>query len=397
MTEFPNQTSVAMWRVAVAMRELGETVQLLSTRRSGEGDRFRQTFGDELASVHHAWPPRLLCTFREFTRRPKALFRSLVYIGKLQHESKLGRWKLLALVASGASLASYCRRKRLDHVLVHSMANAAHLISFARLFHGSPFSLRLGGDLEVYGGDHRVKVEAASLVIAAADNNRKQVIEELGISPNRVIQSSLGVDCERFHPALPIRSIVNSKRAIRLITVARLNRNKGHLDAITAVDRLIRNGVAVTYRIVGDGPFRAELEERVSKLGLKASVFFAGPANEASVIRDLRSSDVFVLPSIGKGEATPVALLEAMACGLPAIATRIGGIPRMLDHGINGFLIDQRSPDSIVDCVQALLDEGNMYRSLSEAARRTAEKHDCRLVARNLLDAIQSTISEPQS
>ncbi|MEO1614806.1 MAG: glycosyltransferase [Planctomycetota bacterium] len=389
LTEFPNQTSVAMWRVGVAMRDLGESVQLLSTRCSGQAKDYAKTFGDDLSSVFHAWPPSSLSACLQFLRHPTGLLQSLRYLCSLSDQPLRGKVKLLGLLVSGASLARYCRREGIDHVVVHSMANAAHLIAFAKYFAGSSFSLRLGGDLEVYGGDHDRKTEQASLIIAAAENNRKQVIRELGLSPDRVIQSSLGVDCSQFRPPSLPRVAPSLSDPVRLVTVARLNRCKGHTDVFAAMERLQDSGIAISYRVVGEGPQRQELEAEVARRRLTGHVKFVGAANQEVVISELQRAQVFVLPSVGKGEASPVALLEAMACGLVSIATRIGGTPQMIDDGTDGYLVDQHSPEQIAERIEGIANHAMNFESVSRQARERALESDCHQVARKILSAIR--------
>ncbi|MCO8120673.1 glycosyltransferase [Stieleria sp. TO1_6] len=388
LTEFPNQTSVAMWRVAVAMRQLGNKVFLVSTRANSNPETFRDTFGADIDNVFNAWPPNVAASLIWMLARPIKSLRCWGYILSLHSETISGKLKLLAVMLGSASLARYCQRNRIQHLLVHSMANAAHLVSMAKLLGGCPFSLRLGGDLEVYGGDHKQKVRQASLIVAAAENNRQQVIAELGVDPARVIQSSLGVDTETF---IPIVSDRDPQQPIRLVTVARLNKNKGHQYAIQAVRELTDRGVACHYTIVGQGPYRESIQTQIAELGLQDSITLAGVADQAAVIGQLQSADIFLLPSVGLGEATPVSVLEAMACGLPAIVSRIGGTPQMINDWVDGVLVDQADASQIADAVQRLEMDSPLYSSVAMAARQKAvDTYDCKQVAATLLASIKS-------
>ena len=122
--------------------------------------------------------------------------------------------------------------------------------------------------------------------------------------------------------------------------------------------------------MIGDGPERQSLEFRVSELGLEDRVSFAGARGQEETLALMAACDVFVLNSTYEG--LPHVVLEAMAVGLPVVATDAGGIPELVQHGSNGLLIPA-SGRGLTDSLAALLADKAMRESLSEGARRTAE------------------------
>ncbi|KAA5546136.1 glycosyltransferase family 4 protein [Roseiconus nitratireducens] len=388
LTEFPNQTSVAMWRVAVAMRQLGRTVSVVSTRRNDQPGKFDRTFGQDISDAFYAWPPQIGSALSCCLSQPGKVVQCLRYIASLRDEPIRGRLKLVLMILGSASLSRFCRQRDIQHLVVHSMANAAHLVTMAKLLGGPRFSLRLGGDLEVYGGDHPQKTQHADLIIAAAENNRQQVIQELKISPDRVMQSSLGVDTQRFTPPADRAAL---QTPVRLLTVARLNKTKGHAFAIEAIALLRDRGIECSYTLYGEGPYRSAIEDQIRSLDLQQQVKLAGVADEATVIESLRQADLFLLPSVGLGEATPVSVLEAMSCGLPAIVSRIGGTPDIIDSWHDGVIVPQADSTAIAESIERLVSDPALHTQMADAARqRAVNSFDSRQVAAKLLHRIAS-------
>ncbi|MFP4009236.1 MAG: glycosyltransferase [Spirulinaceae cyanobacterium] len=98
-----------------------------------------------------------------------------------------------------------------------------------------------------------------------------------------------------------------------------------------------------------------------------------------------------MLPSINKGEASPVAALEAMSCGLPAVCTIIGGTPNIVSDGVNGYLVPQKDAKSLAEGLYNLAQDVELRQKMSQAARdRAIESFDCRLSAQRVLEAIKT-------
>jgi colanic acid/amylovoran biosynthesis glycosyltransferase len=136
--------------------------------------------------------------------------------------------------------------------------------------------------------------------------------------------------------------------------------------------------VALEYRIAGDGPRRQELEDRAAQLGLGPVVEFEGAVDRDRVVQILRDSDILIAPSVvadsGQTEGVPNVLKEAMACGVPAIGTRVGGVAELIEHGTNGFLVPQKDAAAIADCIRAILDQQDSLPGVLGRARAAIEK-----------------------
>ena len=148
-----------------------------------------------------------------------------------------------------------------------------------------------------------------------------------------------------------------------IVTVGRLSHEKGQSDLIRAFSSVRERARLV---IVGDGPDRPSLERFTRTLGLERSVIFAGMRTNVAPFYAM--ADVFVLPSLSEG--SPNALLEAMACSLPIVATRVGGVPEIVSDGTTALLVPPRQPLAMAGAIARLLDDSGLGAQLGAAARR---------------------------
>jgi len=148
-----------------------------------------------------------------------------------------------------------------------------------------------------------------------------------------------------------------------ILSVGRLSHEKGQADLIRAFSPLRDRARLV---IVGDGPDRSALERLTRTLGLQRSVIFTGM--RANVAPFYALADVFALPSLSEG--SPNALLEAMACGLPIVATRVGGVPEIASDGTSALLVPAQQPLAMAGAIARLLDDAALGGQLGAAARR---------------------------
>ena len=159
----------------------------------------------------------------------------------------------------------------------------------------------------------------------------------------------------------------------QLITVSRQIREKGTEIAIRSLSLLVDDYPSVRLHVVGDGPDLVDLRRVAAELGLERQVIFHGQVGHDEVLRLLRSADIFCLPT-SASEGFPKAVLEALACGLPVITTRVSVLPHLLATGC-GVLLDQASPEALARAVRVCLEEPSRYRAMSERAVSTARQH----------------------
>jgi glycosyltransferase involved in cell wall biosynthesis len=178
-----------------------------------------------------------------------------------------------------------------------------------------------------------------------------------------------------------------------LLTVGRLSREKGHSDLIDAVALVRKEDRAprkLKLIIVGDGPERQRLTNQVRRLALENYVVFTGHQPDVSGYYTL--ADVMVLPSHTEG--SPNALLEAMAAGLPIIATAVGGMPEIVGPKRAAFLVQKQDPHAIARAINQLLSHDVLRRRLSQAARSEAKIYSPPGYCQALLSLYQNCLDE---
>ena len=184
-----------------------------------------------------------------------------------------------------------------------------------------------------------------------------------------------GIACDRFVYRQPV---VPKERPLRLITVGRLVGKKGIPYALEAVAGLVARGIDVEYRIIGEGPEKTNCLQIVEAHGLQNVVQWLGALPQREIIHHLSESDVFIASNVtsprGDQDAPINTLKEAMATGLPVIATAHGGIPELVEDGVSGFLVPERDPPALQERIEWLLSNPAAWADLAKAGRRQVEQ-----------------------
>ena len=178
-----------------------------------------------------------------------------------------------------------------------------------------------------------------------------------------------GVDTAFWHPSGP-GGRAKSNLPRHIVSVGRLERVKGFDVLLDALGLLARDGLECRLTLVGDGSQRAALESRADQLGLRELVEFTGVLPRERIRSIFHRADAFVLPS--RSEGTPLALLEAMACALPCVATRVGGVPSAGGDGV--LLVQAEDPAALAGAINTALTDEATASALSQAALRQAAK-----------------------
>lgn len=163
---------------------------------------------------------------------------------------------------------------------------------------------------------------------------------------------------------------------IFLITTSRLVLKNGVGDVIKSLKFLPAN---IKFLVLGDGDLRSELEKLSESEGVKERVKFLGSIPNDEIIKYLKVSDIFIRPSLSEGQG--ISFIEAMASGLPVIATRVGGIPDFLIDRETGLFVETKSPEDIAEKVHELVINQELRKRISANVREAAKKYDWDLIA----------------
>jgi colanic acid/amylovoran biosynthesis glycosyltransferase len=280
----------------------------------------------------------------------------------------------------------------ISHLHAH-FANHPAVAAFAvHRLTGIPYSFTAhGSDLHV---DRRMlpdKVESAAFVVAISSYNKSMIVEEcLGRHAQKVHVVHCGVDPEWFGQ----RRSSPGRSRFEFVCVASFEPVKGHTHLISACEHLVMRGVDFTCHLIGDGPRRKDIERQIERSGVKDVIVLHGARTRREVARLVSRSDAAVLASAptrsGKREGIPVALMEAMSAGLPVVASRTGGIPELVSHDHNGFLVPPGDPVALADALERLALDAPLRERMGRAGRETIKREfDQEQCAADLVGLIQ--------
>lgn len=176
-----------------------------------------------------------------------------------------------------------------------------------------------------------------------------------------------GVDLGLFHPAKPSQRRRGLR--VRCLAVARLVERKGLGELIRAFALLPRDRFEL--EVVGDGPDERLLRQLAAELGVAQEIRFTGALDRAGVARRYRQADLFTLPSAA--EAFGNVFAEALASGLPIVGSTVGGIPELVEHGVNGLLVPPGNPDGVAQAIRYLADDPELRAEMRIRNRAKAE------------------------
>ena len=307
-------------------------------------------------------PARLLSTAailaRGHARRPRMLVRALA--------------TLLPAVAHARRI----RGLGVEHVHAHFATFPALTAWVAFRLTGVPYSFTSHAhDLFVHQVFLGRKIRDARFLVTISEFNRRFLAQAAGAPPIHVVHAGIDSGGYRARP----RDLSGTRR-LRALTVAKLQEKKGHavlLEALAGAPELER----LDLELIGDGELRAPLEAQVRRLGLEHRVRFLGALPQERVAERLDAADLFVLPSViarsGQMEGIPVALMEALACELPVVATAMSGVPELVREGETGLLARPGSPEDLrAALVRTLADPAASAERAAAGRRLVAEEFD---------------------
>lgn len=192
-----------------------------------------------------------------------------------------------------------------------------------------------------------------------------------GIRPDII---PMGVDVVRFHPTIRVAS---AEPGPHILSVGRLAAKKGLHHLIDALARIAPDLPGARLTVVGDGPVRAALEAQAERLGVSDRITFVGMVPNEDLPAHFATADLFVVPSIidetGDREGLPVSILEAAACGVPIVASDVGGISDFVEDRVTGLLVPAGDVAALAEAIKRLGDNAGLTRAITVSARVRVE------------------------
>jgi len=211
-------------------------------------------------------------------------------------------------------------------------------------------------------------------IICVSNAIASDLISRTKIKPEKILTVHNGIDYENFKNvgdnSYLFREFNIDLEDRKIGIIGRLTHQKGHIYFLKAVSELIKEFPDIKCFIVGDGDLKDELIKTAKTWGILPNCIFTG--NRRDVTQILSILDVFVLSSVSEG--FPIVLLEAMAAGCPVVSSNVGGVPELIEDGINGVLVPSQNHESLVRAISDLLKSKNKRQDMGAAARRIVEE-----------------------
>lgn len=279
-------------------------------------------------------------------------------------------------VGAVGTIARYVQKQDFDIVHTHSTeagiigriaANIADTPHVAHTIHGVPFAEDRNDALNWFVEKcEKAVAPRTDRIISIADVITAEYLERGIGRADQYRTIPYGIDLTAFEDVSPATDLPGD--GTRVLMVSRLAEGKGFHVLFDAVERIDREDFSVL--IAGDGPLRSELEDRIAERGMADRVHLLGYRND--IPRVMEASELLVLPSFREG--TPLVIIEAMASGLPVVATDVAGIPEQVADGESGYLVPPGDPDSLAEQIERLLHDPKTREAFGQAGRERSSR-----------------------
>jgi glycosyltransferase involved in cell wall biosynthesis len=333
---------------------------------------------------------------RMLVQRPVRFARALAMAWHMSRDSLRPLHVHFAYVAEACRIEPWLRAARVKHVHAHFGTNSTEVALLVKILGGPSYSFTVHGPEEFeHAGALKLKekILRAAFVVTISSYGRAQLWRWL--APEfweNIHVVHCGLD-DNFLIPPPVVEIPSG----RIVCVARLSEEKGHLLLIEAARRLTALGFDFKLIFAGDGDLRSVLEAKISHYNLTNRIQITGWLSGRQVRDEILAARALVLPSFAEG--LPVVLMEAMALRRPVIATYIGGIPELVRSGQDGWLIPASDVEALVDALRACLEAPpDQISHMGGAAReRVVVRHSADTEAAKLQNLFDLIASEQQS
>jgi colanic acid/amylovoran biosynthesis glycosyltransferase len=399
LSRFPSLTETFILREITEMERQGQPVRLVPLLH----DSPPVVHPEALPWIHRALytpflsAPIILANLRALLHRPG------LYLGLLLHlvVASLRRPRFLVgtlgIFPKSVYLATRLADEGVRHLHAHFGSHPATAAFIISAFSGATFSVTLHAHdlfMPLYTPFLGPKLRAAAFVRVISEFNRRYLLRWFpGVAPEKVFVVHVGIPVGDYSPSGPPASPPGDGAGARVLSVAGLRPYKG-LSVLVDACRILRDqGIDVQCTLVGEGPLRRALEQQIAGEGLEDRLHLAGAVTQGRVAELLRDRPIFALPSVvlrnGMMDGIPVALMEAMAAGVPVLASRISGIPELIEDGVGGILLEPGDSRALARSIRRLAEDPELSRSLGDAgARKVRAEFSLDRCTRQLLELV---------
>jgi colanic acid/amylovoran biosynthesis glycosyltransferase len=373
-SQYPATSHTFISREVAAVRGLGVQLDTFSIRAPTGSELKDPALSEEARNTFTVLkqPPGSIAAahMRTLLTQPGGYFRTLALATK-HRAPGLKAWAFsLAHFAEAVVLAQELKRRGITRLHNHFANSGATVGYLATRLLPMPWSFTMHGISETdYPAGLMLgrKIEAADFVACVSYFGRAQAMRLVEPEHWRKLHV---VRCGLPLSALPPHAQPGDRK--RIICVGRLSAEKGQAGLLEAFAAVVRDHELVELTFVGDGPERDLLHSRAAALVIADKVTFAGRCGEMETLEHIARSDILVLSSFMEG--LPIVLMEAMAVGTPVIASRVAGIPELVEEGKSGLLFTPSDWSALAECIRRLLADDALRAKLARGGRAAVKR-----------------------
>jgi glycosyltransferase involved in cell wall biosynthesis len=379
MSRFPKLTETFILYEIIALQEQGVEVSLYPLWR--ERTSVMHAEAEPLVAQANFQPTLswsiLRANFHYLRRQPRQYLAAAWTLLRCNWGSLRYFVGALAILPKSALFARQMAANGVRHIHAHFASHSAAAAFFIHRLTGIPYSFTAhGSDIHREKRMLSEKVAEARFVVPISEFNRKVILEACsanGAGADKLVVIHCGVDSRFFQPPATSNGSHLTNKELNLLCIGTLHEVKGQAFLLEACRLLKEMGYPFSCRFVGDGPDKAALAAQAANAGLDGSVHFLGRRTREEIVRLIQEADVLVAPSVasqdGRREGIPVVLMEAMACKLPVVASRLSGIPELVKDGKTGLLVPPGDAEALAEALAYLYKQPEKRQQLGQAGR----------------------------
>lgn len=373
MSRFPKITETFVLYEMVAVMKRGVPVEIYPLMREHTTVMHPEAVPlvERANFTPHISPAIILSNLKAMVTKPRTYFGTLFKSLKATLGSRRFFVGILAFYPKSVYLAEEMQKAGITHIHAHFASFPAASAYIIHQFTGIPYSFTAHGS-DLHRDKHMLckKIADSKFVAAISSYNRDEMLKHCKtINPDKVHVIHCGVDIEAFKA----NKDKLADKPLTLVCTGTLHEVKGQIYLIEACGKLKQKGIAFECHFVGDGPDEEMLRQKVAELNIADDVIFHGRVPRSKVIEALSNADVVVTPSVpttdGRREGIPVALMEAMAFGIPVVASDLSGIPELVDRDESGILVPPGDVNGIASALEKLANDPQLRAELGAKGR----------------------------
>lgn len=402
VNQYPKVSHTFIRREILSLEQQGVNIERVAMRSDNPAE-MSEIDKSEYAKTHYVLKQSkvdlIKHVFDAVVGQPKQFFKALKVMFTMYRASKQSLLIHLIYLVESCNIVAVCRDKKVDHIHAHFGTNPAEVAMYTSIISDVPYSFTVHGPEEFDKPltlNLNQKIKYAHRVIAITNYCKSQLFRWADYqdwSKVKIVHCALESD---FFDNSKLSSSSASETAsdtLQFLCIGRLCEQKGQLLLLEAFNNFVKAGNKGFLTLAGDGEMRSDVEKFVQENNLQQQVKITGWVDSHQIKQMLSQTDAMLLPSFAEG--LPVAIMEAMATGVPVISTSIAGIPELLVNNKTGFLVCPGSVEALEVALHdfAKLDQDTLNTIKKAAFEAVSKEHNATSEAAKLANFV----SEPRS